>query len=258
MKVEFFLSSSAFRQAPGEVASYARAHDYAGVEWYLDLLRLPVAPSARTRLFDRIRGDGLGARFHAPAADVELGHRDPEVAGASLRYLLMYLGFLAEVAPTILTVHVGSRAIPMDLLVWERTLEHLRQAAEAGGERGVTVCLENLKAGWTSDPHRLLAMAEAAGCAITFDLGHASASPFVREGGALEAFCAVVGPRVANVHVYEIETPDGRHLPLEEAARHGPTLDALLAAGHSTWVLELSTPEDLEQTRQALRAYEQG
>ncbi|MDP2956774.1 MAG: TIM barrel protein, partial [Longimicrobiales bacterium] len=158
----------------------------------------------------------------------------------------------------ILTVHVGSRAIPMEMLQWERTLDHLHRAADTGRTRGVTVCLENLKGGWTSDPNRLLAMAEAAGCAITFDLGHAGASPFVREGGTLEAFRAVVGQRVANVHVYEIETPDGRHLPLEDTAGHDPTLDALLAGGLHTWVLELSTREDLEQTRAALRAYEQG
>lgn len=258
MKVAFYLSSSAFRQSPGEVAAYARAHEYAGVEWYLDLLRLPVAPVARDKLFDRLRGDGLGARFHAPAADMELGHRDPAIAEASLRYLLMYVGFLAEMAPTFLTVHVGSRAIPMELLAWERTLDHLRRAAGAGRERGVTVCLENLKAGWTSDPRRLAAMAEAAGSAITLDLGHAGASPFVREGGTLEAFHAALGPRIANAHVYQIETPDGRHLPLEDTVGHGPTLDALLAGGLHTWVLELSTREDLEQTRQALRAYEQG
>ncbi len=258
MKVEFYLSSSALRQAPEAVAAYARAHGYGGVEWYLDLLRLPVAPSARAKLFNRMRGDGLGVRFHAPAADMELGHRDPAIAEASLRYLLMYIEFLAEIAPTILTVHVGSRAIPMEMLQWERTLDHLRRAAEAGREREITVCLENLKGGWTSDPNRLLAMAETAGSAITLDLGHASASPFVREGGTLEAFHAVVGPRIANVHVYKIETPEGRHLPLEGAAGHGPTLDALLAAGHRTWVLELSTPEDLEQTRLALRAYDQG
>lgn len=258
MKVEFYVSSSAFRQAPGEVAAYARAHNYGGVEWYLDLLRLPVAPTARAKLFDRMRGDGMGARFHAPAADMELGHRDPAVAEASLRYLLMYIEFLAEMAQTTLTVHVGSRAIQMELLQWERTLDHLRRAAEAGRSLGVTVCLENLKGGWTSDPHRLLAMAEATGSAITFDLGHAGASPFVREGGTLEAFHAVVGKRIANVHVYEIETPDGRHLPLEDTAGCGPTLDALLAGGHRTWVLELSTRDDLEQTRRALQAYEQG
>jgi len=258
MRVEFYLSSSAFRQGPGEVAAYARAHNYGGVEWYLDLLRLPVAPSARAKLFDRMRGDGLGARFHAPAADVELGHRDPAIADTSLRYLLMYIEFVAEMAPTILTVHVGSRAIPMEMLHWERALDHLRRAAEAGRERGVTVCLENLKGGWTSDPNRLLAMAEAAGCAITFDLGHAAASPYIQEGGTLEAFHAVIRPRITNAHIYKIETPDGQHLPLEDAGCHGPTLDALLAGGHHIWVLELSAREDLEQTRRALRAYEQG
>jgi sugar phosphate isomerase/epimerase len=251
-----YLSSSAFRDPIEAVAAYARRHRYAGVEWYLDHRRLPVSPGTRSHLFKAMRHRGLGVRFHAPAADVEIGHRDPVIAETSLRYLLMYIDFLSEVAPTTVTVHIGSRSLPMELLAWEPTLAHLRRVAAAGRERGVTVCLENLKRGWSSDPHRLLAMAEAANCAVTLDLGHARASEFVQNGGTLEAFHAVVGQRVANVHVYQIETPEGRHLPLEGVADHGPTLDALLSHGAHVWVLELSNLQDLEQTRLALRAYE--
>ncbi len=257
VRPEFFLSSSAFRDPPEAVVAYARKHAYAGVEWYLDQRRLPVAPEARKKLFSAMRRGGLGIRFHAPAADVEIGHRDPAIAETSLRYLLMHVEFLGEVAPTTLTMHVGSRSIPMELLSWDVTLEHLRHIAAVGRDRGVTVCLENLKRGWTSDPHRLLAMAEAANSAITLDLGHAHASVFVQDGGTVEDFYSVIRTRVANVHVYEIETPEGRHIPLEELARHVPVLDALLAHGQRTWVLELSNPEDLEQTRLALRPYEE-
>lgn len=257
-RAELYLSSSAFRDPPEKVAAYAREHAYAGIEWYLDQRRLPIAPQARKALFDAMRRSRLGIRFHAPAADVEIGFRDPAIAEASLRYLLMYIEFLGEVAPTTLTVHVGSRSIPMEMLSWETTLAHLRRVAAAGRERGVTVCLENLKRGWTSDPHRLLAMAEAANSAITLDLGHANASPFLQEGGTLEAFHSVIKERVANVHIYEIETPDGRHMPLEGLIRHGPALDALLARGPRTWVLELSNPEDLAQTRGVLQPYNTG
>jgi sugar phosphate isomerase/epimerase len=253
---ELFLSSSAFRDPPEKVVAYAREHTYAGVEWYLDQRRLPIAPEARRKQFDLMRRKGLGIRFHAPAADVEIGHRDPAIAEASLRYLLMYVEFLGEVAPTTLTVHVGSRSIPMEMLSWETTLEHLRRVAAVGRERGVTVCLENLKRGWTSDPHRLLAMTEAANSAITLDVDHANASPFVQDGGTLEAFHSVIKERVANVHIYEIETPDGRHIPLEGLTRHGPVLGALLEQGPRTWVLELANAEDLEKTRRALKPYE--
>ncbi len=44
MKVEFYLSSSALRQAPEAVAAYARVHGYGGVEWYLDLRRYGTVP----------------------------------------------------------------------------------------------------------------------------------------------------------------------------------------------------------------------
>ncbi|OFX31638.1 MAG: hypothetical protein A2Z07_08715 [Armatimonadetes bacterium RBG_16_67_12] len=252
MSVDLYVSSSAFRDTPEVIAAYAREHGYAGVEWYLDQRRIPIAPEARGGFFRNLRSFELGVRFHAPAADVEIGHRDPALAEASLRYLQMYIEFLADVAPTILTVHVGSRAIPMELLSWETTLEHLRRITAAGRERGVTVCLENLKRGWTSDPTRLLAMAEAAGSAITLDLGHANASPFVQAAGTLEAFFTVIKERVANVHVYAIETPDGRHLPLTGLQAHGRVLEALLAYGPRTWVLELSSREDIEATRQTV------
>ncbi len=256
VRPELFLSSSAFRDPPDAVVAYARRHAYAGVEWYLDQRRLPVAPEARKKMFSAMRRGDLGIRFHAPAADVEIGHRDPAIAETSLRYLLMHVEFLGEVTPTTLTMHVGSRSIPMDMLSWDVTLEHLRRIAAAGRERGVTVCLENLRRGWTSDPHRLLAMAEAANSAITLDLGHAHAGAFVQDGGTLEAFHSVIKGRVANVHVYGIETPEGRHIPLEELTRHRSALDALVAHGPRTWVLELSNPEDLARTRQALQPYD--
>lgn len=255
MAVEIYLSSSAFRDPPEAVAAYARRNGYAGVEWYLDQRRLPVAQEARARLFRAMRSTALGARFHAPAADVEIGHRDQAIAEASVRYLTMYLEFIGDVAPTTVTLHVGSRAIPMESLSWETTLEHLRRVTAAGWSRGVTVCLENLKHGWTGDPHRLLAMAEAAGCAITFDLGHACASPFVKGGGTLEAFLDVIMGKIANVHVYALETPEGRHMPLETLADHRTALEALLAHGHRTWVLELSDTEDLALTRRTLQEY---
>jgi sugar phosphate isomerase/epimerase len=253
---DLYLSSSAFQTAPEGVLGYALQHGYAGVEWYLDQRRLPISPEARGKLFKTIRLAGLGIRFHAPAADVELGHGDPAIAEASLHYLTMYIGFIAEVAPTALTVHVGSRSIPMDLLSWETTLAHLRRVATIGRERGVTVCLENLRRGWTSDPTRLLAMAEAADSSVTLDLGHANASPFVRDGGTLEAFAGAIMKRVANVHVYALETPDGRHQPLETLDGYRPVLDRLLAHGRRTWVLELSNPEDLATTRRALGPYQ--
>jgi hypothetical protein len=101
-------------------------------------------------------------------------------------------------------------------------------------------------------------MAEAADSAITFDMGHANASPFVQAGGSLHAFYDLIKTRIANVHVYALETPDGRHLPLDTLAAHQPALDALLASGQRAWVLELSNTGDLEHTRRTLQPYDAG
>lgn len=252
MSVELYLSSSAIQSTTEAVTSYASGHGYAGVEWYLDHRRIPISAGARGRLFAAMRRNGLGARFHAPAADVEIGHRDCLVAEASLGYLTMYLNHLSEMAPAVVTVHMGSRALPMEELSWERACDNLSRVVAAGRERGLTVCIENLKGGWTSDPSRLAEIAEASGASITFDLGHAGASRFARSGGTLEEFYGVIRGRVANAHVYALETPEGRHLPLEAGTGHRAVLDLLLADGLRTWVLELSSVEDLERTRHAM------
>jgi hypothetical protein len=64
--------------------------------------------------------------------------------------------------------------------------------------------------------------------------------------------------RVANVHVYALETPEGRHEPLETLNGHGRALDRLLTHERRTWVLELSNTEDLATTRRTLEPYRVG
>ncbi len=71
----------------------------------------------------------------------------------------------------------------------------------------MVVCLENLKHGWTNNPETFVELVEASGSMVTFDIGHARASPFISSGDyTLQEFLESVENRIRNLHVYEIES----------------------------------------------------
>ena len=92
----------------------------------------------------------------------------------------------------------------------------------------MTICLENLKQGWTSEPEILAELAEYSGAAITFDVGHARGSAPLREGRVtLEEYIRPFANRIKNMHVYELENLEGRHVEPTDLDGIGPNLPFL-------------------------------
>ena len=255
------FSSRIFGAKYEETLSYARANDYDGVEWYFNSFRLPLNPLKRDDFLSALdQNSSLYYSFHLPTTDVELGHRNDSFARAALKYLEMYVELLAPWTTAqpyhpIFTLHVGANGISMENLDWDRTIKNLSRLEEVVQRANGILCLENLKAGWTSDPEKHLEMVREAGVAITFDAGHAVSSPFVRAGE-----CSVVElinrlqERIRHVHLYGYERLDtGRHIAPDSWEEIRDTCQALselpAVAG---WVLELSDIPSLEKTRTLL------
>jgi len=255
------FSSRIFGAKYKETLSYAAANDYDGVEWYFNSFRLPLNPLKRDDFLSALdRNSSLYYSFHLPTTDVELGHRNESFATAALKYLEMYAELLASWTTAqsyrpIFTLHVGANGISMENLDWERTIKNLSRLKEVVRKANGILCLENLKAGWTSDPEKHLEMVREAGVAITFDAGHAASSSLVRAGD-----CSVVElinrlqERICHVHLYGHETLDtGSHIPpdsWEEISDTCQTFSELPAV--VGWVLELSDILSLEKTRTLL------
>lgn len=233
--------------------AFAREHHFDGIDWNLDFFRIPAASHARKVFVDAAQNSGLPSRFHGPCQDIELAHADPQIAGAALAYLKMYIDFLKVFPDAHFNLHIGSRSIPESELSWETALHNLEELVAYGKEHGVTVCLENLKQGWTSIPEKLAALVETSGAMLTLDIGHARAC-LARAQSRLSVkdYIAPYVERIRDIHLYEIESPDGRHLEPLNLERIGPILNYLLEQGITWWVIELKDNAAIIRTKQLL------
>lgn len=236
-----------------EAIEFALTHGFNGIEYYLDYARLPIASGAASKLKTLINSANLPFKFHAPCTDVELGHIDEEVRRVSLLYLQQYINAIASLGGTEITIHLGSKSIDPREMDLEGGIDAVSSLVRYGEANGVTVCLENLKVGWTADPRTYNLILTESGASATFDIGHANASELVRNGtlNAVELVNMIKAP-IRTVHAYEIETPSGVHVHPENLDNIGEVIEALVERGCDWFVIELQCYDYVPSVKQLL------
>lgn len=209
----------------------------------LDLLPDHVGLSVRS---------GVPVRYHGFFPGYEIGDRDSTAAERALRVHLRTLESIRGYGEPVITFHIGLDAgIPLDT---HRAVENLGLLVEHGRRLGVTVCIENLRRGVSSDPETIRRWAAATGAGITFDIGHAAGSERVTPGGlSPEDFVGLFRDHLAEVHFYEKETD--RHLAPRNMEALGPVVDRLLGTACRWWTIELQEPGEVLSTRALLLDY---
>ena len=236
-----------------EAAAFAVENHFDGIDWNLDYYRIPAASNARKGFIEAALNSGLPSRFHGPCQDIEIANREMRIAQAALTYLKMYIDFIKVFPDTHLNLHVGSRSIAEEELSWETAVCFLKELVGYGKDHGVTVCIENLKKGWTSRPEKLAALAEATGAMITLDIGHARAAlKFAESDLSLEEYAKPFAHRIQNVHLYEIESVEGRHIEPQNLNAIRPALNWLKNQGILWWVIELTSYDTMLATKKML------
>ena len=240
MKPEIVLTSRASGGDFRSAVKAARELGFAGIDWNLDYFRIAAASNARQIFYDAAKSAGVPSGFHGPCHDIELGHKDPKIAKTAVCYLKMYIDFVRFFEGTHMTLHIGSRSISMEEMSWENARSGLKEVTEYGLEQGVVICLENLKQGWASEPEKLAELADYSGASITLDIGHARGSAPLRGGRVtLDEYIRPFAHRIRNLHVYEIETLEGKHQEPTSLENIGPCLRWALEQGITWWVIEL-------------------
>jgi len=204
-----------------ETLQYASAHNYYGVELYLDKIRLALNPHRMEKVFYKLNQyPQLYYAIHLPTTDVEIGHKNNFYAQTSLQYLMMHIDFLKpwllrQDFQIVFTIHIGANSLPMELLNWKTCQENLKKLGQYIASANGCLCLENVKMGWTADPERLIELVEYAKINITFDTGHAASSPLIREGKlTIAEYMEKLKPYIKYIHLYAYETlNEGRHMP---------------------------------------------
>jgi sugar phosphate isomerase/epimerase len=258
MPPRLFFCHAPFRKDLQAVREYRLSRGYAGVEWSLDGWRLMTPRARRRQLLERLHEASPCASLHAPYADLEIGHADPEHALAARRILQDYADAAAELGVHHMNIHVGTFSPDPDEVSFEGAVRQVSLLQEYAARRGVPITVENLRGGPTGDPETFAALLRATGAPVTLDLGHAAGCPWVLEGrgSVLEFMHAIPTPILAS-HLYLIERDD-THFPPQTVAEMAPALDLLRERGCDFWLLELHSLETLERTRQVVDEYLSG
>ncbi len=239
--------------APSPEATISLVHRLSGRAG-VDLSLAPqdlgsTAETART-LRTLASSDALKIRYHLPLGYREIGHADQAEADLALDWMIEAVSQVAVAGGRFLTLHAG---LPGDASRGRisATTERLAQIVAHGADRGVEVCLENLRWGLTSDPDEFMGLVTGSGASVTLDVGHAASSDVAARGFGAEQFARMVAPFVRNAHVYERE--EGGHIaPLDLRSLTAP-LDVLLDETRCDWwVVELHTVEDARRTHAML------
>jgi sugar phosphate isomerase/epimerase len=195
-------------------------------------------------------GDDLEIRYHLPLGYREIGHAESLEAERALAWMIEAVSQVSLAGGRYLTVHTGLPGDATRARI-DATIARLAAVVACGASLGVTVCLENLRWGLTSDPDEFLGLVTGSGAAVTLDIGHAASSDAALRGFAAEQFARMVAPHVRNAHVYERE--ESCHIAPLDLVALGPALDVLLDESDCDWwVVELLEIGEARRTRAML------
>ncbi len=194
----------------------------------------------------------IPVRHHAYFPGFEIGDKDAVKAEQAVKLHMQALDAMKGWGEPVMTVHVGlPPQIPLD---HGRVVDNLSRLVSRAKSLGITLCLENLRMGPTSNPETVLEWAGQSGAAVTMDIGHAVSCDRV-VNGELEVpeIVKMFSPLLEEVHFYESET-DTHHAPKDMSVL-GPVVDQLLQTRCQWWTIELETPMDLLHTRKLIQDY---
>ncbi len=195
---------------------------------------------------------GIPVRHHGFFPKFDLGDADRLKAEEALDLHCRAVDAMLDLGEQLMTVHIG--LIPKMAISFEHARDNLSRLVDYAGKRGVTIALENLKAGFAADPETIVRLSEKSGSSITLDVGHAVSCKRVSEGElTVQAIINLFAPALEEVHFYEYETDT--HHPPKDMSILGPIVDALCTTNCRWWTIELGDYEDILFTKGLVDRY---
>ena len=241
----------------GRLKEFAVKHGFDGIDWSFDLENLPQGPAEDSRWVELMSQlEPLELRFHCPFMKLDIGHEDVGKGRKAVGIFQRIIQMVSKTNGKYLTVHIGLGHDTTKILSWHDTIDNLHKMVRYGAERGVVVCLENLKWGWTSKPNLFEKLVRRSGAGVTFDIGHAHACETVRsQHYTAEDFVSPHPDKVFNAHVYHTELSGVGHLPPEDVDQIRNRLQVLQRIGCSWWTLEIRDTEGLLKAKSVIAAF---
>ena len=248
MKNLKFALINIFGQDAEKLADFASEFGFSGIDWSVDL---NLDERDFLRKMDTLKG--FEVRYHCPWPHIDIAYADQRAEQAMYIFGLL-IGLISKAGGRYLTVHIGLGQSTVEELKWEKAIENLSSLVLFGAERGITICLENIPTGWTSNPKMFNTLVKKTGAGVSLDIGHINAC---RAKEPSEKFFKLyVMPnkkRIFNAHIYYTEIPQYGHVAPESLEQIFDYLWLLRSVTTCDWwVIELSNPDEILQTKDLL------
>ncbi len=189
----------------------------------------------RRQVREMVEAAGIRLSVHAPFNSLNIAALNPGIRAESLRQTLVAIDMCADMGGQLITVHNGSYVVSQNFrkkvpqvsrLQWDYNRDALCRAAEHARQRGVFLCLENIR--FEADAidrsvDELLAVRETVDSpALWFclDIGHA------RLNNELEEAISRLGPYAKQIHFTDNFGQSDDHLIIGEGNfDYSPHLD---------------------------------
>jgi len=236
-----------------DVLRFALGLGFDAVELDCDEKPIPATKRSRDKLREVLNHYELKLFYHSPFLDQALGSANQFIRGNTINTLKMYLDFLEELEADYLVVHAG---IDEEECPRQNVIEDMQRLVELAEAKSITLCIENLRFGLSSEPQSLLELAKECGSKITFDLGHANSCSWTSDQKrSSKDFLRIIEGRVVSAHVY-LKEQGGRHHPFTKLEEVKETLDYLRnLGGVKWWTIELPNLEDVIREKSMLEHY---
>lgn len=188
---------------------------------------------------------GVRVRHHGFFPGFEFGDTDKERSEIAMQLHYRALDNMQGFGDQVITFHVG---LTQDATVdFERVKENLGRLVSYASSKGITINLENLKNGISSNPETIREWADASGSMITLDIGHAVSSGWrIKNGVSVPDIIDLFEDRLNEVHLYEQETD--RHLAPKNMDILEPIINRLVKTNCPWWTIELEDHKEILHT----------
>jgi sugar phosphate isomerase/epimerase len=240
-----------FGQDTKKLADFAFEFGFEGIDWSLNL---NFDERDFMRKMDMLRG--FEVRYHCPWPRIDIAYADQR-AEQAMHIFGLLIGLISKAGGRYLTVHIGLGQSAVEELKWEKAIENLSSLVLFGAERGITICLENITTAWTSNPKMFKTLVKKTGAGVSLDIGHINACRTKKPSEKLlKLYVMPNKKRIFNAHIYYTEIPQYGHVAPESLEQIFDYLWLLRSATPCDWwVIELSNPDEILQTRDFLTEF---
>jgi sugar phosphate isomerase/epimerase len=236
-----------------DVLKFGVSLGFRAIELDCDEKPIPATQRGRKLLKEVLKKYGLEVFYHSPFLDQAIGSANSVIRQNTFNNLRMYLEFLQELDARYLVIHAG---VDEEECPRRNIVDDLTRLVGIANTKSITLCVENLRYGLSSDPHNLRDLAEECGAKITFDLGHANSCDWtLNQNHSSKDFLRVIEERVVAAHIY-LREGGGRHQPFTRIEEIKDTLDQLRSSNSvKWWTIELPDIEDTIREKLILDSY---